>query len=550
MACMKHFALNSMENARFTVDVRVDERALHEVYLPHFRRVAEAGVASVMSAYNQVNGEWCGENATLLRTILRDEWGWDGFVTSDFTFGVRDAVASVRGGLNIEMPFRMHRAVALPTAVADGTVDMAVVDDLVAETVATLLRFADRIAERPDADVVACPAHRALAHEAAVASMVLVRNDGTLPLAADDLRRVAVLGPLAAVANLGDQGSSNVTPPTVVTPLDGIRAALPHAEVVHADRDVTITAGADATIVVVGTTRFDEGEFLDQSGIAPLMASFPAMDDPVAGSRPMPSATRCSPGPREGGDGSADFTVGGGDRRSLRLSDERRGAGAIGLRGERPRGGVRDGRVGLRDALARRDRSHPHDLVPGHGGRPGAGRRAPRPPRTRRAAPLRRAPRRGRPGRLRPRRHRGHLRPVARPVEARRRRRGRPPAVRVRPRLHHLHRRRSGPVEDDSHSTDRIAVDVTNRGVPARVDRRAGLRLGSGQRVRASTAPARRLPKVHAEPGETRHRATSPLDRRQLDVRVDGAWVTEDLDVVLHVGQCAGDDVVTLTLPR
>jgi beta-glucosidase len=221
MACMKHFALNSMENARFTVDVRVDERALHEVYLPHFRRVAEAGVASVMSAYNRVNGEWCSESAPLLRSILRDEWGWDGFVTSDFTFGVRDAVASVEGGLNIEMPFRMHRALGLPAAVEDGTVEVGTVDELVVETVATLLRFADRIATSPDPDVVACAAHRELAHEAAVASMVLVRNDGVLPLQPGSLRRVAVLGSLAAEANLGDQGSSRVLPPSVVTPSTG-----------------------------------------------------------------------------------------------------------------------------------------------------------------------------------------------------------------------------------------------------------------------------------------------------------------------------------------
>ena len=141
LACMKHFALNSMENARFTVDVRVDERALHEVYLPHFKRVADEGVASVMSAYNSVNGAWCGENATLLRTILRDEWGWDGFVTSDFVFGLRDGPGSVRAGLNIEMPFRQVRATTVPAALADGSLAEADVDARVSETVATLLRF-------------------------------------------------------------------------------------------------------------------------------------------------------------------------------------------------------------------------------------------------------------------------------------------------------------------------------------------------------------------------------------------------------------------------
>jgi beta-glucosidase len=109
MACVKHFALNSMENARFTVDVTVDDRALHEVYLPHFRAIVDQGVASVMSAYNSVNGEWCGQHRTLLTDILRRQWGFDGFVISDFISGTRHAGRSVRAGLDIEMPFRMVR---------------------------------------------------------------------------------------------------------------------------------------------------------------------------------------------------------------------------------------------------------------------------------------------------------------------------------------------------------------------------------------------------------------------------------------------------------
>ncbi|HEY5153489.1 MAG TPA: glycoside hydrolase family 3 N-terminal domain-containing protein, partial [Acidimicrobiales bacterium] len=168
MACMKHFACNSMENARFGVDVTVDERALHEVYLPHFKRVADSGVASVMSAYNAVNGEWCGQNETLLTTILRDEWGWDGFVTSDFVFGLRDATTSVRAGLNIEMPFRQVRATALPVALAAGELDEADVEDRVAETVATLLRFWPVIGgAAPDAAVVLGEPHHRLAREVA-----------------------------------------------------------------------------------------------------------------------------------------------------------------------------------------------------------------------------------------------------------------------------------------------------------------------------------------------------------------------------------------------
>lgn len=92
MSCVKHYALNSMEEARFVVDVQVDEDVLHEVYLPHFRQVVEVGADAVMSAYNKVNGVHAGENRHLLNDILRDQWGFDGFTMSDFVWGIRDPV--------------------------------------------------------------------------------------------------------------------------------------------------------------------------------------------------------------------------------------------------------------------------------------------------------------------------------------------------------------------------------------------------------------------------------------------------------------------------
>src|SRR3954453_2245363 len=118
LACVKHFACNSMENARFSIDIEVDDVALHEVFLPHFRRIVEEGVAAVMSAYNSVNGEWCGQNAVLLTAVLRDEWGFEGFVISDWIFGLRDATTSLHAGLDIEMPYRMVRAQHLAEALA------------------------------------------------------------------------------------------------------------------------------------------------------------------------------------------------------------------------------------------------------------------------------------------------------------------------------------------------------------------------------------------------------------------------------------------------
>ncbi|GAP06408.1 beta-glucosidase-related glycosidase [Anaerolinea thermolimosa] len=110
MACAKHYALNSMENARFTVDVRIEPRPLHEIYLRHFKRVVEEGVASIMSAYNSVNGEYCGQNYTLLTEILKQQWGFQGFVMTDFIFGMRDSKKAALAGQDVEMPFDMiHR---------------------------------------------------------------------------------------------------------------------------------------------------------------------------------------------------------------------------------------------------------------------------------------------------------------------------------------------------------------------------------------------------------------------------------------------------------
>jgi beta-glucosidase len=337
MACMKHFACNSMEEARFRVDVTVDERALHEVYLPHFRRVADEGVASVMSAYNSVNGHWCGENAVLLTDVLRTEWGWDGFVTSDFIAGLHDPVLSVTAGLEIEMPFRQQRQQHLPDAVVSGALDMADVEERVCATVATLLRFAHVFAPGPDPSVLASADHRSLAREAAVASMVLLRNEAALLPITGTPARVAVLGRLAAVANLGDGGSSDVYPPSVSTLLDGVHQAFPVSDVVHHDSDASVATGADLAVVVVGFTKADEGEFIDVGTSESMMTMFPpAPPPPESPEQPVPPAAATEPSTapspavedatvdtgRAVGDDAPppDTFAPGGDRRTLRLS--------------------------------------------------------------------------------------------------------------------------------------------------------------------------------------------------------------------------------------
>jgi beta-glucosidase len=149
MACAKHFALNSMENARFSVDVSRDEATLHETYLPHFRRVVEEGVYAVMSAYNSVNGQWCGQNEPLLTGVLRDQWGFRGVVVSDFVWGLRDAVLSLRAGLDVEEPFRQQRAQHLPAALEDGRASWADVEGAGVRMLGAQLRHARRWRRRP-----------------------------------------------------------------------------------------------------------------------------------------------------------------------------------------------------------------------------------------------------------------------------------------------------------------------------------------------------------------------------------------------------------------
>ncbi len=279
MACAKHYALNSMENARFKVDVRISPRALHEIYLPHFKRVVEEGVAAVMSAYNSVNGEWCGQNKVLLTDILKKRWGFEGYVLTDFMFGMRDAKKAALAGQDLEMPFQMHYHQHLKHLVENGDVPSEVID----ESVLRILRQQLRLI-RPDnydAAQVGSESHRALAREAAEKSIVLLQNEGDL-LPLRDVKKIAVIGRLADTPNTGDGGSSNTRPAYVVTPLAGIQAAFEgQAEVLHDDgRDLeqakATARAADAVVLVVGYTHMDEGEFLDPDTMQDLAPLFPA----------------------------------------------------------------------------------------------------------------------------------------------------------------------------------------------------------------------------------------------------------------------------------
>ena len=335
MACVKHFACNSMENARFKVDITVDEVSLHEVFLPQFKRIVDEGVAAVMSAYNSVNGEWCGDSRPLLTGILREEWRFGGFVISDWILGIRDAGRSLRAGLDIEMPYRMIRAEHLEASLEAGEVSWAEVDTAVEHVVATRMRFDEVLARPvPGREVLANAGHRALAREAAAKSVVLLRNeevDGVpvLPLGLTPSASIALIGGLASAVNLGDGGSSDVWAPEVVTVAEGLRSALPGAIVAYDDGTDLMTAAdlaasADVALVVVGYTRADEGEYIGEFATAHLGHLFPGNDDPDLVERftAQISTERLIEPPAHAAASAADggFATGG-DRSSLRLHD-------------------------------------------------------------------------------------------------------------------------------------------------------------------------------------------------------------------------------------
>lgn len=278
MACIKHFALNSIENARFKADVQISKRALHEVYLPHFKRCIEEGAASVMGAYNKVLGEQASESGYLLRDILRDKWGFEGFTLSDFLWAVHDGVKGVKGGMNIEMPCFCRYIEDIPKALEDGRLEMADLDEAVGYILRTVFYYETRKDPREyGRDILACDKHVAVARRAAWESMVLLKNKGSvLPFDKEKTEKIVVLGVLGDIENIGDHGSSKVHPYYTVTPLKGLMKKMPKAQILYndgkdLDRAKKLAADADAVVIVAGYIHSDEGEFLaDRSDIAEM----------------------------------------------------------------------------------------------------------------------------------------------------------------------------------------------------------------------------------------------------------------------------------------
>lgn len=330
MACVKHYAMNNIENSRFFVDVRADDRVLHEVYLPHFKKIVQAGAASVMGAYNRFRGDHCCESRKLLTDILRDDWGFDGFTMSDFIFGIHDGKKAIEAGMDLEMPIPLEYQQKLLAAVKNGETAEELVDRAVLRILRTLLVFENT----PDPmaygkELVACKEHVALAREAAEKAMVLIKNRGPVLPFPKNVKRVLVLGKLAGQANTGDRGSSRVYPPHVVTPLEGLRRYLGEkTEIIHySEKQIEKAKKAaretDCVIIVAGCDFNDEGEFfspadvdepirLIQAGYRNMGRPFKAFVARTAGKLIRHFAK------------NAGSTLPGGDRKSLSLKAEQR----------------------------------------------------------------------------------------------------------------------------------------------------------------------------------------------------------------------------------
>lgn len=258
-ACVKHFAANNQETDRVRVDVRVGQRALRELYLPAFEAsVKEAGAWSVMAAYNAVNGRAACEQPDLLRTTLREEWGFEGFVVSDWFATGRTAggAACLKAGLSLEMPGRglRLRPAQLRRALARGELEEADVDRAL-EGLLRVMFETGHIDGPPLARAarISTPAHQALSQEIAEGGLTLLKNEqGALPIAPDSLRTLAVLGPRANTRHGWPLwgGSSGVWPPFEVTPKQGLAEAIGDRVEIVDD-----AAAADAAVVFVGLTH-------------------------------------------------------------------------------------------------------------------------------------------------------------------------------------------------------------------------------------------------------------------------------------------------------
>jgi beta-glucosidase len=293
---IKHFAVNNQEKFRMAVDAIVDERTLREIYLPAFERaIADAKPWTVMCAYNKVNGTYCSENGKLLTEILRDEWGYEGVLVTDWT-ACDDRVEGLLAGQDLEMPGNggiNDRAVV--EAVKSGRISEADVD----RAVGRLLQLHERVMAADDQPRIAFDraAHHELARRVAGESAILLKNERmTLPLSPH--KKIALIGAFAERPRYQGSGSSHIQPTKISTLLDALKAQYPDLTYARGYRletgevDETLQSEAvraareaDVAIVCAGLTDIYESEGFDRTHLK-LPASHDALIEAVAAARP------------------------------------------------------------------------------------------------------------------------------------------------------------------------------------------------------------------------------------------------------------------------
>jgi len=273
---LKHYAANNQEFQRLSISSEVDERTLREIYLPAFETaVKKAKPWTVMCAYNKVNGTYCSENHKLLVDILKKEWGFEGLVVSDWG-AVHDRVASLKGGLDLEMPGPKERRVkAVVEAVRSGALDESVLD----ESVRRILGIVFKAAGTSKGGSFDTAVHHALARRIAAEGMVLLKNNGILPL--KEQQHIAVIGRAAEEAHFQGGGSSHINPTQVDNPFKELQKSAGDTELTYAegypadtafeqaliDRAVETAHAADVALLYIALPGFKESEGYDRADL-------------------------------------------------------------------------------------------------------------------------------------------------------------------------------------------------------------------------------------------------------------------------------------------
>ena len=273
---LKHFAANNQEFQRFSISSEVDERTLREIYLPAFEKaVKTAKPWTVMCSYNKLNGTFASEHYMLLTEILKKEWGFEGLVVSDWG-AVHDRVAALKGGLDLEMPGpQAHRVKAVIEAVREGKLDEAVLN----ESVRRILTIVFKAKETPKKGTFNIGAHHELAAKIAAESMVLLKNNGLLPLKRQ--QHIAVVGQSAEKAHFQGGGSSRINPTKVTVPFMELETRADGAELSYVpgypaddsfrqdmiDEAIATVRTADAAVLYIALPTYKESEGYDRADL-------------------------------------------------------------------------------------------------------------------------------------------------------------------------------------------------------------------------------------------------------------------------------------------